>query len=126
MASIGVGCFISPFNFPVCGWALDAFYSWIWGYTVVWKTLEQGALCAIAVQHICNEVMHREGYRGIFSLFIPTSSDLAEKFVADSRIDLLSFTGSTRVGRHVAEVVARRLGRSLLELGGNNAVIVDE
>jgi aldehyde dehydrogenase (NAD+) len=83
-------------------------------------------LCAVAVQHLCNRVLERHGMPGIFQLFIDGGTELATRFVDDRRVDLVSFTGSTAVGREVAQRVAKRLGRCLLELGGNNAIIVDE
>lgn len=117
---------ISAFNFPVAVWAWNAFLAAICGNTVVWKPSSITPLCTIAVQNICNKVMREQGYPAIFSMFISATHELAEKFVADERIPLISFTGSTRVGRQVGAIVAQRMGRSLLELGGNNAIIVDE
>ncbi len=123
LGTIGV---ISAFNFPVAVWAWNAFIAAIAGNTTVWKPSTKTPLCAIAVQHICNQVMQRCGYQSIFSFFIPETVELTEQFVADKRLPLISFTGSTPTGRHVAAIVAKRLGRCLLELGGNNAVIIDE
>ncbi|MEO8400551.1 MAG: aldehyde dehydrogenase family protein [Gammaproteobacteria bacterium] len=123
---LGVIGVISAFNFPVAVWAWNAFVAAVCGNTVVWKPSPKTALCAVAVQHICNAVMERNGLRGIFSLFTTDNNELAKKFVEDKRVALISFTGSTTIGRHVNEVVASRLGRTLLELSGNNAIIVDE
>lgn len=123
---LGVVGVISAFNFPVAVWSWNAFIAAIAGNTVVWKPSEKTPLTAIAVQHICNDVMQANGYEGIFNLFIPQALELAEQFVKDKRIDLVSFTGSTKTGRKVASMVAERLGRYLLELGGNNAIIVDK
>ncbi|ALA60786.1 aldehyde dehydrogenase family protein [Nitrospira moscoviensis] len=117
---------ITAFNFPVAVWAWNAFLAAVAGDTVVWKPSPKAALCAIAVQHICNRVMEQEGWPGIFSLFITDRTELAQAMVEDRRLPLISFTGSVPVGRQVASTVARRLGRTLLELSGNNAVIVDE
>lgn len=117
---------ITAFNFPVAVWAWNAFLAAVAGDTVVWKPSPKAPLCAIAVQKICNQVMQQQGYAGVFSLFITDHVDLAEQMVQDRRLPLISFTGSVAVGRHVASVVAQRLGRTLLELSGNNAVIVDE
>src|SRR3546814_3435171 len=75
---------------------------------------------------ICNEALKKGGFPDIFFLFNDAGTELAQTFVDDKRIGLVSFTGSTKVGRHVGERVAQRMGRSLLELGGNNAMIVDE
>jgi len=123
---LGVVGVISAFNFPVAVWSWNAFLAAICGNVTVWKPSPKTALCAVAVQHICNRVLERNGYPPIFQLFIDAGTELAVKFVEDRRVDLVSFTGSTAVGRDVAQRVAKRLGKSLLELGGNNAIIVDE
>lgn len=123
---LGVVGVITAFNFPVAVWAWNAFLAAVAGDTVIWKPSPKACLCAIAVQHLCNQVMEREGYEGIFSLLITDQVPLAERMVQDERLSLISFTGSVPVGRKVAQSVARRLGRCLLELSGNNAVIVDE
>lgn len=123
---LGVVGVISAFNFPVAVWAWNAFISAICGNTVVWKPSSKTPLCAVAVQMICNEVMKAQGTPHVFSMFVPENHDLAEQFVKDPRVALVSFTGSSHTGRHVGEVVAQRMGRSLLELGGNNAIILDE
>jgi L-aminoadipate-semialdehyde dehydrogenase len=117
---------ITAFNFPVAVWAWNAFLAAIAGDTVIWKPSPKAPLCAVAVQQICNQVMDQQGYSGIFSLFITDQAALAEAMVQDSRLPLISFTGSVPIGRHVASLVGHRLGRTLLELSGNNAVIVDE
>jgi len=123
LGPIGV---ITAFNFPVAVWAWNAFLAAIAGDTVIWKPSPKAPLCAIAVQQICNRVMHQQGYHGIFSLFITDQSSLAETMVQDPRLPLISFTGSVTVGRRIASIVGTRLGRTLLELSGNNAVILDE
>jgi aldehyde dehydrogenase (NAD+) len=123
LGAIGV---ITAFNFPVAVWAWNAFLAAIAGDTVVWKPSPKASLCAIAVQHLCNRVMEQQGYRGIFSLIVTAEKTIAETLVQDRRLPLISFTGSVPVGRSVAATVARRLGRSLLELSGNNAIIVDQ
>ncbi|HET7570496.1 MAG TPA: aldehyde dehydrogenase family protein [Gammaproteobacteria bacterium] len=122
----GVVGVVTAFNFPVAVWSWNACLSAICGNATVWKPSPKVPLTAIAVQHICNKVMEDNGYPGIFSLFVDAGNRLAERFVKDERVDLLSFTGSSQVGRKVGEMVAARMGRSLLELGGNNAIIVDE
>ncbi len=122
----GITGVITAFNFPVAVWAWNAFIAAICGNTVVWKPSSKVPLCAIAVQKICNEVMHDFGVEGIFSLFIPEDHNIAEKFISDERVPLISFTGSTSVGLQVNQIVAKRMGRVILELGGNNAIIVDE
>jgi aldehyde dehydrogenase (NAD+) len=123
---LGVVGVISAFNFPVAVWAWNAFLAAICGDVTVWKPSPKTPLTAIAVQKICNRVMARAGTPPVFQSFIDAGSELAERFVDDRRVALISFTGSTPVGRRVGERVATRLGRSLLELGGNNAIIVDE
>jgi aldehyde dehydrogenase (NAD+) len=117
---------ITAFNFPVAVWAWNAFLAAVAGDTVIWKPSPKAPLCAIAIQKICNQVMQQLGYSGVFSLFITDQLSLAEQMVQDHRVPLISFTGSVAVGRHVAAVVGQRLGRTILELSGNNAVIVDE
>ena len=123
---LGIVGIISAFNFPVAVWSWNAFLAAVCGDACVWKPSPKAPLCAIAVQNIVNRVCERAGLPGIFQLFISSGTELAEKFVDDRRVDLVSFTGSTAVGRKVGERVAARLGKSLLELGGNNAIIVDE
>lgn len=122
---IGVVSVISAFNFPVAVWSWNAFVAAICGNTVIWKPSPKTPLCAVAVQHICNKVLDRLGYRGIFSLLVSDDISLVNEMVADERIPLVSFTGSTAVGKAINAVVAKRLGRCLLELSGNNAIIVD-
>ena len=123
---LGVVGVISAFNFPVAVWSWNAFLAAICGNVTVWKPSPKTALCAVAVQHLCNRVLERQGLPPIFQLFIDEGTELAIRFVEDRRVDLVSFTGSTAVGRDVGMRVAKRLGKSLLELGGNNAIIVDE
>ncbi len=123
---IGIVGVISAFNFPVAVWAWNAFIAAICGNTVVWKPSHKVSLCAIAVQHICNEVMAANNLTGIFSTFITGDHKVADRFVEDTRVGLISFTGSTAVGRKVGEKIAARFGKSILELGGNNAIIIDE
>jgi aldehyde dehydrogenase (NAD+) len=123
---LGVVGIISAFNFPVAVWAWNAFLAAICGDTCVWKPSPKAPLTAIAVQHICNEVLAEMQLPPVFQLFITADNELAGHFVDDRRVGLVSFTGSTPVGRKVASRVAARLGKSLLELGGNNAIIVDQ
>jgi aldehyde dehydrogenase (NAD+) len=122
---LGVVGVISAFNFPVAVWSWNAFLAAIAGNAIVWKPSPKTALCAIAVQRICNRVLERLGLPPIFQLFIDHGTDLANRLVDDRRVALVSFTGSTEVGREVGMRVAARLGKSLLELGGNNAIIVE-
>jgi aldehyde dehydrogenase (NAD+) len=123
---LGVVGVISAFNFPVAVWSWNAFLSAIAGNATVWKPSPKTALCSLAVQHICNTVLERHELPAIFQIFVDAGTELAERFVDDRRVALVSFTGSTEVGRRVGVKVAQRLGKSLLELGGNNAIIVDE
>ena len=123
---LGVVGIISAFNFPVAVWSWNAFLAAICGNASVWKPSPRTPLTAIAVQQICNRVMVEASLPAIFQLFIDSGTDLATRFVDDRRVALVSFTGSTAVGRKVGERVAARMGKSLLELGGNNAIIVDE
>jgi len=123
---LGVVGVISSFNFPVAVWAWNAFIAAICGNTTVWKPSSKVPLCCIAVQNICNEALEAGGFPPIFLNFMATGHDLANRFVEDERVPLISFTGSTWVGRGVGQRVAARFGRSILELGGNNAIILDE
>lgn len=117
---------ITAFNFPVAVWAWNAFLAAIAGDPVIWKPSPKAPLCALAVQHLCNRVMTEQGWPGVFSLVITDRVELSETMVQDRRLPLISFTGSVPVGRKVAAMVAQRLGRTLLELSGNNAIIIDE
>src|SRR5271170_1518721 len=123
---LGVVGVISAFNFPVAVWSWNAFLAAIAGNATVWKPSPKTALCSLAVQHICNRVMERHSLPPIFQIFIDAGTELAMRFVDDRRVALVSFTGSTQVGRQIGVRVAERLGKSLLELGGNNAIIVDD
>ncbi len=121
LGPIGV---ITAFNFPVAVWSWNAMIAAVCGDTIVWKPAPQTPLTALAVQAICDRVTERLGYHGVFQLAIGDVDEVAERMVDDTRLPLISATGSTRMGKIVAERVAKRLGRSLLELGGNNGVIV--
>ncbi len=122
---IGLVGIISAFNFPVAVWAWNSFVAAICGDISIWKPSPKTPLSAIASMKICNEALKKAGFPDIFFLFNDAGTELASSFVDDKRIPLISFTGSTKVGRIVGERCARRMGRSLLELGGNNAIIVD-
>lgn len=123
---IGLVGIISAFNFPVAVWAWNSFVAAVCGDISIWKPSPKTPLSAIAAMKICNEALRKGGFPDIFYLFNDAGTELAQSFVDDRRIPLISFTGSTKVGRNVGERVAQRMGRSLLELGGNNAIIVDE
>ena len=123
---LGIVGIISAFNFPVAVWAWNAFVAAVCGDISIWKPSPKTPLSAIAALKICNAALRKGGFPDIFFLFNDAGSELAQTLVEDRRVHLISFTGSTKVGRMVGERVAQRMGRSLLELGGNNAIIVDE
>jgi aldehyde dehydrogenase (NAD+) len=122
---LGIVGVISAFNFPVAVWSWNAFLAAICGNATVWKPSPKTSLCSIAVQGLCARVLESHSLPPIFQMFIDAGTDLARNFVDDRRVALVSFTGSTQVGRMIGVRVAERLGKSLLELGGNNAIIVD-
>jgi aldehyde dehydrogenase (NAD+) len=121
LGPIGV---ITAFNFPVAVWSWNAAIAAVCGDTVVWKPSLLTPLCAIAVQHIANRVMADHHALGVFNLVIGPNDAIGDAMLNDPRLPLTSFTGSTEVGRHIAQTVGKRLGKALLELGGNNAIIV--
>jgi aldehyde dehydrogenase (NAD+) len=123
LGAVGI---ITAFNFPVAVWSWNAAIATVCGDTIVWKPSSITPLTAIAVQHITNRVAKDHGLDGIFNLVIGTGREVGERMINDPRLPLISFTGSVRVGRRIAEAVARRLGRTILELGGNNGIIVAE
>ncbi len=123
---LGLVGIISAFNFPVAVWAWNAFVAAVCGNISIWKPSPKTPLSAISSLKICNAALNDAGFPDLFFLFNDAGAELAKKFVDDHRVALISFTGSTAVGRHVGERVAKRMGRSLLELGGNNAIIVDQ
>ena len=123
---LGVVGVVTAFNFPVAVWAWNALLSAICGNVTIWKPSPKGVLCCVAVQNIVNEALQGQDFPPIFTSFMENGHALAEKFIDDERVALMSFTGSSQVGRTVGERVAARMGKSLLELGGNNAMIVDE
>ncbi len=123
---LGVIGVITAFNFPTAVWSWNAAIAAVCGNPVVWKPASAVPLTALAVQRICNRVAADHGLEGVFNLLIGGGGDIGERMLNDTRLPLISFTGSVSVGRHAAEAVARRLGRTLLELGGNNGIIVTE
>ncbi len=123
---LGVVGVISAFNFPVAVWAWNAFIAAVCGDVTVWKPSSTTPLTAVAVQHICNDVCEKYGYPPVFQLVIGTGSKIGEKLINDKRVPLISATGSTPMGKRIGQVVGARLGKTILELGGNNAIIVDE
>ncbi|CAG0958912.1 aldehyde dehydrogenase (NAD+) [Rhodocyclaceae bacterium] len=120
-----VGC-ITAFNFPAAVWSWNAFLAAVCGDTVVWKPSPKAPLTALALQRIADRVAARHDVGGVFSLLLADDPALGVLLAADRRVALLSFTGSSAAGRHVARSVAGRFGRCLLECSGNNAVVVDE
>ncbi|MGE0142572.1 MAG: aldehyde dehydrogenase family protein [Planctomycetota bacterium] len=121
---LGVVGVITAFNFPAAVWAWNAMLSLVCGNAHVWKPSRKTPLVAIAMTRICAEVLEADGFGGLLGLVIGTDDEVGSAMLDDARIPLVSATGSVRMGRIVAERVGRRLGRSLLELGGNNAIIV--
>lgn len=122
---IGIVGIISAFNFPVAVWAWNAALAWVCGDVCVWKPSSKTPLCAIACQTIITKVFEKNNVpEGVSCLVTGNASgDLMNN---DKRVPLVSFTGSTRIGRHVSKTVAERFGKTILELGGNNAIIVSE
>ena len=121
---LGVVGIITAFNFPVAVWAWNTALAAVCGDPVIWKPSSDAPLCAVAVQNIANEVAKKHGLEGVFNLVIGKGRTVGERLINDNRIPLVSFTGSTRMGKRVGQVVGERLGQTILELGGNNAVIV--
>lgn len=121
---LGIVGVISAFNFPVAVWSWNAALAWVCGNVVVWKPSEKTPLCAVACQNIVAEVFQKANVPEGVSVVVTGERDLGERLASDNRIPLISATGSTRMGKAVGAVVGARLGRSLLELGGNNAVII--
>ncbi|MDD4602866.1 MAG: aldehyde dehydrogenase family protein [Bacteroidales bacterium] len=124
---IGILGIITSFNFPVAVWAWNSMLAAIAGDVVIWKPSSKTPLCAIAVQKIITEALRNNHVpEGVFNMIIAKSSVLGDNFAADKRIPLVSATGSTEVGKKIAAIVGKRLGKTILELGGNNAVIISE
>jgi len=117
---------ITSFNFPAAVWSWNALLAAVCGDTMIWKPSHTTPLTAVATMKIAQEVMEGSGFEGVFSLTVGRTDPVGAALVADPRVPLISATGSTRMGRAVGTEVAKRLGRSLLELGGNNAIIVME
>ena len=115
---------ITAFNFPVAVWSWNALIAAVCGDTVIWKPSLKTPLCAVAVQKLCAGVLDRHGFFGVFQLMAGADAVAGRWLLEDCRVPLVSATGSVRMGRVVAETVGKRLGRTLLELGGNNAIVV--
>ena len=121
LGTVGV---ITAFNFPVAVWAWNAFLAAVCGDVVLWKPSEKTPLCALAVNRIVDRVLEATGWRGILNCVIGDVADVGAPMLDDRRVPLVSATGSCRMGGIVGPRVAARMGRSLLELGGNNAIVV--
>ncbi len=124
LGPIGV---VTAFNFPVAVWAWNGALAWVCGDPVVWKPSSKTPLCAIACQNIAREVLAANGVpEGVSCVVVGRGSTIGERMIADPRLTLISATGSTRMGKRIGEVVGARLGRTILELGGNNALVISE
>lgn len=123
---LGVVGIISAFNFPVAVWSWNAMLAWVCGNVCIWKPSEKTPLTAIACQHIISEVLRQNHLPEGLSSIITGKAQVGDWLVSDKRVALISATGSTRMGRAVGTKVAERFGKCLLELGGNNAIIITE
>jgi len=123
---LGVVGIISAFNFPVAVWSWNAMIAWVCGNTCVWKPSEKTPLTAVACQHIIAAVFQENNIPEGVSCLIVGDAQIGKAMAADERVALISATGSTAMGKSVASTVAQRLGKSLLELGGNNAIIISQ
>jgi aldehyde dehydrogenase (NAD+) len=123
---LGIVGIVSAFNFPVAVWSWNAMLAWVCGDVCIWKPSEKTPLCGVACQHIVAKVFLENDLPEGISCLVNGDTKIGQRLSADTRIPLISATGSTRMGKAVAQTVAARLGRSLLELGGNNAIIVSE
>ena len=121
LGTVGI---VTAFNFPGAVWAWNAMIAAVCGDVMVWKPSSKTPLTAIAIQKMVNRVLDPLGWNGVMSLLVGSSRDVGEMLIHDRRVPLVSATGSCNMGRKIGEAVARRLGRSLLELGGNNGIIV--
>ena len=123
---LGIIGIISAFNFPVAVWSWNTALAWICGNVTIWKPSEKTPLCGIACQNIITEVLKENNLPEGISTMIVGDHEIGDKMVNDKNVALISFTGSTKVGRIVGTNVAKRFGKSILELGGNNAIIFTE
>jgi aldehyde dehydrogenase (NAD+) len=123
---LGIIGIISAFNFPVAVWSWNSMLAWVCGNVTIWKGSEKTPLCSLACQQIISEVFKKNEVPEGVSCIITGGHEVGEWMSADERIPLVSATGSTRMGKTLAAVVASRLGKSLLELGGNNAIIISD
>ena len=123
---MGIVGIISAFNFPVAVWSWNAMLAWVCGDVCIWKPSEKVPLCSIACQNIVNEVFQKNNVPEGVSCIVNGGRELGEWLSHDTRIPLISATGSTRMGKAVGAAVGARLGKSILELGGNNAIIISK
>ncbi len=123
---LGIVGIISAFNFPVAVWSWNSMLAWVCGNVAIWKGSEKTPLCSLACQQIVSDIFRKNEVPEGVSCVVTGGREVGEWMSADERIPLISATGSTRMGKSLAAVVASRLGRSLLELGGNNAIIITE
>jgi len=124
---LGVVGVVTAFNFPVAVWAWNAMIAAACGDVIIWKPSSKTPLTAIAVQKAIRNVLQENDLpEGVFNLVIGSGAAVGERMLQDKRVPMVSLTGSTAVGKHAAEVVARRLGRTILELGGNNAILITQ
>ncbi len=122
---LGIVGLITSFNFPVAVWAWNSMIAAIAGDVVVWKPSSKTPITAVAIHNIIRDVLVKNNVpEGVFNMIVAKSDVLGDNFVADRRIPLFSVTGSTAVGQHINGIIGKRLGRSIMELGGNNAVII--
>ncbi len=121
---LGIVGIITAFNFPVAVWSWNTALAWICGNVTIWKPSEKTPLCAIACQNIMNEVLKENNLPEGISSVLVADHEIGQQLVEDKKVALVSFTGSTKVGRMVSSRVAERFGKSILELGGNNAIII--
>jgi aldehyde dehydrogenase (NAD+) len=123
LGAVGV---ITAFNFPMAVWAWNAMIAYACGDSCVWKPASSTALCAIGMTNVVRPVLEAEGFGPLATLCIGSGREVGQRMLDDPRLPLISFTGSTGVGRGVARSVAGRFGRTILELGGNNAIVLME
>ena len=123
---LGIVGIISAFNFPVAVWSWNAAIAWVCGDVCIWKPSEKAPISAIACQKIAQKVFEKNGvHPGVCGLIVG-DAEIGKKLASDERVPLISATGSTRMGKAVGEVVGARLGKTILELGGNNAIIISQ
>lgn len=123
---LGITAVITSFNFPASVWSWNSFVATVCGDVVVWKPSSKAALVAIAVMRVVERVVKRMKYPDPFFLMVGEGSRIGDSIANDHRIPLVSFTGSIPVGKKISEAVSRRLGRTILELGGNNAAVISD